>query len=180
MPAFDRLSFDKISVQVRTFYRNDGMVPTVHLALLLPMSVSRDWPGGRQIAGAATLAVDRVNADKNLLPGHLLQYSSADSGCSVTQGLEAMGKLLAGKDRIDAVIGPEEGDAIRSVPICMLLSCQTFTCSSACEITSHLAVGENVPQISYACMFHLTFHVCFQGFNLSNGMIHAKIATYFP
>ena len=160
MPAFDRLSFDKISVQVRTFYQNDGMVPTVHLALLLPMSVSRDWPGGRQIAGAATLAVDRVNADKNLLPGHLLQYSSADSGCSVTQGLEAMGKLLAGKDRIDAVIGP--------------------TSSAACEITSHLAVGENVPQISYACMFHLTFHVCFQGFNLSNGMIHAKIATYFP
>ena len=77
----------------------------VRLALLLPLS-GEIWTLGRQIAGAAPLAVDRVNADSSLLPGLVLEYRFADSGCSTSQGLQAMGKLLAGTSRIDAVIGP--------------------------------------------------------------------------
>ena len=75
----------------------------IHLALLLPVSGS--WDLGKRIAGAASLAVERVNADNALLPRRRLVYSWADSGCSAQQGLAAMGEL--GRERrIDAVIGP--------------------------------------------------------------------------
>ena len=60
---------------------------------------------GEQIAGAAEMAVQRVNTDKTLLAGRVLGYSWADSGCSARQGLAAMGELLKGR-RIEAVIGP--------------------------------------------------------------------------
>ena len=97
----------------------------VRFALLLPMSGAF----ASQIAGAAALAVEQVNADKALLPGHMLEYSWADSGCSAKQGLKALGQLLGGKGRIDAVIGPG--------------------CSAACEVTSYLSSGQSLPQISY-------------------------------
>ena len=74
----------------------------IHFALLVPFSGS--WKAHR-IAGAATLAVQRINAKKALLPGRWLEYNWADSGCSAQQGLAAMGKLLQGTSRIDAVIG---------------------------------------------------------------------------
>ena len=101
----------------------------VTLALLLPFT--GPWMGGPQIAGAAALAIQRANADKTLLP--VLRFRLADSGCSTKQGLAAMGELLEKGGRIDAVIGPG--------------------CSSACEATSYLtsAVGQGIPQISYAC-----------------------------
>ena len=101
----------------------------VHFALLMPMSGS--WDGGKRVAGAAALAVERVNADEALLPGRQLEYSWADSGCSAQQGLAAMGELLGGASRVDAVIGPG--------------------CSSACEVTSYLSEGQGIPQISYSC-----------------------------
>ena len=72
-----------------------------------------------------------MNADKALLPGRVLEYSWADSGCSAQQGLVVMGELLGGAGRVDAVIGPG--------------------CTSACEVTSYLSSGKNVPQISYSC-----------------------------
>ena len=75
------------------------------------MPMSGSWDAGKRVAGAAALAVERVNADNALLPTQWLEYSWADSGCSAQQGLKAMGKLLAGS--VDAVIGPG--------------------CSSACE-----------------------------------------------
>ena len=84
-------------------------------------------PGG---AGAAALAVKRVNADTKLLHGRTLRYSWADSGCSAKQGLVAMGELLE-DDRIDSLIGP--------------------ACSSACEVTSYLSAGRGIPQISWGC-----------------------------
>ena len=101
----------------------------VHFALLLPTTGS--WAVGPRIAGAAALATERANADDTLLPGHRLEYTWADSGCSAQQGLAAMGKLLGGVSRIDAVIGPG--------------------CSSACEVTSYLSSGQNIPQISWGC-----------------------------
>ena len=93
--------------------------------------MSGSWDGGKRVAGAAALAVERVNANKSLLPGRRLEYSWADSGCSAQQGLAAMGELLGGASRVDAVIGPG--------------------CSSACEATSYLAGGQGTPQISYGC-----------------------------
>ena len=79
------------------------IVPRINLALLLPFTGS--WSGGSRVAGAAALAVQHVNVDKVLLPGHILQYSVEDSGCSAQQGLTAIGELLAGESRIDAYYG---------------------------------------------------------------------------
>ena len=104
------------------------------MALLLPMCRGYvcAWDGGSQIAGAAALAVEKVNSDKSLLPGRRLEYRWADSGCSAKQGLVAMGELMRELGgHINAVIGPG--------------------CSSACELTSYLAGGSNTSQISYAC-----------------------------
>ena len=93
--------------------------------------MSGSWDGGKRVAGAAALAVERVNADEALLPRLKLEYSWADSGCSAQQGLAAMGQLLLGASRIDAVIGPG--------------------CSTGCEVTGYLAAGQKIPQISYSC-----------------------------
>ena len=91
----------------------------IQLALLLPMSGK--WAGGLKIAGAAALAVARVNSDDTLLHGFALKYSWRDSGCSASQGLKAMGKLSFEIGTINAVIGPG--------------------CSTACEPTSQLTAG---------------------------------------
>ena len=91
--------------------------------------MSGSWDAGKRVAGAAALAVERINADKALLTGRWLDYSWADSGCSAQQGLVAMGKLLGAERRVDAVIG----------------------CSSACEVTSYLSGGQDIPQISHSC-----------------------------
>ena len=101
----------------------------VNFALLLPLSGA--WTGGQRFAGAAALAVNRVNADKSLLPGRVLAFEWADSGCSEKQGLKAMGELLESMHRIDAVIGPG--------------------CSAACIVTSYLVAGQSLPQISPSC-----------------------------
>jgi len=95
------------------------------------MPLSGSWDGGKRVAGAAALAVERVNADKALLPGRHLEYSWANSGCSAEQGLAAMGELLGGASKVDAVIGP--------------------ACSAACEVTSYLSGGQGIPQISWGC-----------------------------
>ena len=105
----------------------------IHLALLLPVSGS--WDVGTRVAGAAALAVERVNADLTLLPGRKLEYSWADSGCSAQQGLTAIGELLARQGRIDAVIGPG--------------------CSTACEVTSYLSGGQNIAQVQIFLFFAL-------------------------
>ena len=97
----------------------------IHFALLVP------GPFVSRIAGAAALAVETVNAKKALLPGRRLEYSWADSGCSAQQGLTAMGELLGGASRVDAVIGPG--------------------CSSACEVTSYLVGGQRLAQLSWGC-----------------------------
>ena len=102
---------------------------SIHFALLMPMSGS--WDVGKLVAGAAALAVQRVNSNRDLLPGRRLGYSWADSGCSAQQGLAAMGSLLRKASRVDAVIGP--------------------ACSSACTVTSHLAGGQGLPQLSWGC-----------------------------
>ena len=93
-------------------------------------AMTGSWTAHR-MAGAAALAVERVNADNELLPRRVLEYSWADSGCSAQQGLAAMGELLGGKTKIDVLIGPQ--------------------CSSACKVTSYLSGGQNLSQISYGC-----------------------------
>ena len=91
------------------------------------------WARGAEIAGAAALAVKRVNEQTDLLNGYALAYSWDDSGCSQKKGLEAIGRIEKAlgdtNQKIHAVIGPG--------------------CSDACEVTSHLLVGKEIPQISW-------------------------------
>ena len=74
------------------------------LSALLPLSGSAQFAGGETIAGALPLAVERVNADPQLLPGYTLDYRYKDSGCSASAALQALGSMANG--RTDAVIGP--------------------------------------------------------------------------
>ena len=89
----------------------------------------------RSYLDAAITYPQKVDIDKiiriNTGAMGALQYSWADSGCSAQHGLAAMGELLGGASTVDAVIGPG--------------------CSSACEVTSFLAAGQGVPQISWGC-----------------------------
>ena len=93
--------------------------------------MSGNWAAGPQVAGAAALAVEKVNLNETLLRGRPLEFNWADSGCSPKQGLKAMGEVLQNQSLINAVIGP--------------------ACSSACEVTSYLSGGQNIPQISWGC-----------------------------
>ena len=45
--------------------------------------MSGAWDAGKRIAGAAALAVERVNADKSLLPGFQLEKIRVDQACTV-------------------------------------------------------------------------------------------------
>ena len=129
----------------------------VHLALLLPLTGV--WRVGPMIAGAAALAVKRVNADEALLTQHVLEFSWADSGCNIKQGLKALIELQ-GKNHIDAVIGPGCSAGIH--PYYHSPPQKKNSCSAGCEVTNHLTGGQNLTQISYSCTSHRSLlSVCF-------------------
>ena len=70
--------------------------------------MSGSWAGGRTIAGAAALAVQRINADAGLLGGMRVEYVWEDVGCStVYKALQGIQKLLA-DPKIDGIVGPGE------------------------------------------------------------------------
>ena len=47
-------------------------------------TIQEGWPTGHTIAGALPLAVDRVNSDNDLLPGHKLKYFWCVDECLCT------------------------------------------------------------------------------------------------
>ena len=69
------------------------------------------WASGRTIAGAASMAIERINSDPTLLGGGrrrkpvVAELKWLDSGCSAGKGLESMMELLA-DTKVAAVIGP--------------------------------------------------------------------------
>ena len=76
----------------------------IHLALLLPMTAAEgDWAGGPHIAGAAVLAIEKINNSADmLLTRRVLEYSWKDSGCSAKQALNAIGQIMKAEKQIDA------------------------------------------------------------------------------
>ena len=100
----------------------------VHIALLLPMT--GQWPGGLRVAGAAALAVERVNADNSLLPGRTLQYTAADSGCTARQGLKAMGLI----ETVDGGTSWDDSDVDAEASSTNALIGPG--CSTACEVAA--------------------------------------------
>ena len=90
------------------------------------------WARGAQIAVAAAIAVEAVNHNEALLPGReLVLFRWADSGCSAKQGLAEMGRLLEGKNRIYAVIGP--GCRCAVCHFCVPYCADCFFVSAAAE-----------------------------------------------
>ena len=73
------------------------------LGLLLPVSGS--WTTGRTIAGAAALAVKRINDDAGLLGGMRVEYTWTDVGCRPYKAVEGTLKFMA-DPKIDGIIGP--------------------------------------------------------------------------
>ena len=108
--------------------------------------MSGSWHSGRTIAGAASLAVKRINRDASLLGGKTVEYVLLDGGCNATQGLKVAMTLLEDA-RIGAIIGPGalpiwcgvlqlvsgvRIDSVDSVPACS-------GCDVACEATVRFA-----------------------------------------
>ena len=89
----------------------------IRIGVLLPMTGS--WASGRTIAGAASMAIERINSDPTLLGGGrrrkpvVAELKWLDSGCSAGKGLESMMELLA-DTKVAAVIGPGAHSAAAS------------------------------------------------------------------
>ena len=107
------------------FTRETGVI---RIGLLLPATGS--WAPGRTILGAASLAVERINADASLLSDTRLEFVWRDSECSASRGLVALTEMLD-QSAVAAIIGP--------------------ACSDACESTAHLTAGEDLLQVSFGC-----------------------------
>ena len=106
----------------------------LHLAVLVPTADS--WPEGRASIGAIALAVDAANAQadqpgsERAIRGGKITYSWREVDCEPSAALAALTRILD-EGPVDAVIGPD--------------------CSVACESTTILTAGLDIPQISYSC-----------------------------
>ena len=70
--------------------------------------MSGSWDVGERIAGAAALAVERVNTDKSLFPGFQLEKISVDQACTVRISYfttPGPSKLAMAHGIVDAVTG---------------------------------------------------------------------------
>ncbi|XP_038050160.1 atrial natriuretic peptide receptor 1-like [Patiria miniata] len=99
------------------------------LGLLLPFS--GQWPVGRYIAGAMTVAVDNINRDPNLLLGRNLTFIWNDTRCVGKVGLYEAVNLWLNVRRLHAFIGGG--------------------CDVVCEPVGLLASAWNLPMISWGC-----------------------------
>lgn len=80
---------------------------------------------GKVISGAVSYAIRKINADPNLLTGHLLTFVHADSGSDALIGMEIMSQHW--KDGCAAFFGPED----------------------SCEFEGKLAAAWNLPMFAY-------------------------------
>ena len=70
--------------------------------------MSGSWDAGKRVAGAAALAVERINADKTLLPGFQVEKLSVDEACTVRISYFTIpdpSKLAMAYRIVDAVTG---------------------------------------------------------------------------
>ena len=61
---------------------------TIYLGHVRPMSGT--WAGGPQMEAAVEMALEDVNADTNVLPGHTLSRMIKDSLCQAGEGLKGL------------------------------------------------------------------------------------------
>lgn len=103
----------------------------IKLGVSIPWS-GVNWDAGPRFASGILIAVDRVNNDPNLLPGHRLSFEWKDSKCEESASLTAAVDLFANTSpKIHALIGP--------------------ACSGGCKAAAYLSSHWNMPIISYGC-----------------------------
>ncbi|XP_022107598.1 atrial natriuretic peptide receptor 2-like [Acanthaster planci] len=99
------------------------------LGLMLPFS--GQWPVGRYIAGAMTVAVDDVNSNENLLKGRNVTFIWNDTTCAGKNGLYQAVNMWLYVHRLHAFIGGG--------------------CDVVCEPVGLLASAWNLPMVSWGC-----------------------------
>jgi hypothetical protein len=99
------------------------------LGLLLPVSSS--WTAGRTIAGAAALAVKRINDDAGLLGGMRVEYTWSDVGCRPYKAVEGTLKFMA-DPKIDGIIGPGTLATCTSGEPCLRVGYRSDMTESGC------------------------------------------------
>jgi len=78
------------------------------IGLLIPYKLVHDGDGnyfkGENFAAAITIAVQDINDNKNLLPGHNISFTWADTDCNELQTIRDQFKMV--NHRVSAIIGP--------------------------------------------------------------------------
>ena len=105
--------------------------------------------GGKYYAGAATLAINDINADLSLMRGRRLEYIWADSGCNSITSVEAAQELLHAE--VHGIIGA--------------------ACSSACEPAAFLTAARGLPQVPLFAE-RLSPHDCWKTMVTIDGRCH--------
>lgn len=103
-------------------------VQTLHIAGLFPMSGTGGWIGGSGCLPAALMALDDVNARKDLLPGYKLELTYKDSQCNPGRAARFM------------------YDMIYHPPKKVILVCG---CSTVCSIVAESANMWNLIVVGY-------------------------------
>jgi hypothetical protein len=115
-----------------------GAKESIRIGILLPMS--GEWTAGRTIAGATSLAVERINRDARLLGGRTVEFTWLDGACNASQSLAAMTELLTDA-QLGAIIGPGAHLlrlALRTVSPSRALFSSRFRCLAFSKIVSRL------------------------------------------
>ncbi|XP_018574661.1 gamma-aminobutyric acid type B receptor subunit 1-like, partial [Anoplophora glabripennis] len=73
---------------------SDGDGNVLHIGGIFPIAGEGGWQGGQACMPAANLALEDVNARRDLLPGYVLKLHSNDSECEPGLGASVMYNLL--------------------------------------------------------------------------------------
>lgn len=113
--------------------RQDKTGDKIVMAVLLPWSGNR--PLGKTIAGAVTLAIEKLNADETLLPNRTVEFVWNDTQCNVKYGLKEAVDFWRYQDPLHVIIGG--------------------ACSIVCEPVGLLAAVWEIPMVSWGCSSHI-------------------------
>ena len=115
----------------------------IKLGLLIPLKTDvskggNNYQKGEHFAAAMELAVQDLNANPNILPGHNISYTFENTNCNELLTLRHEFKLI--KERISAIIGP----------------------GCWCKTAARNAAAFHLPMISYVSItYFLLIHVPF-------------------
>eukprot|EP00795_Rhopilema_esculentum_P006236 gene6236-11647_t len=111
---------------ITLFANNCNALKNITIGLFVPWT---GWPVGNRLASAAPIAIDRINADPNILKGYKINFEWKDCGCNKV--MAAGGTVEFIKTNFSVIIGPY--------------------CSKSCVPSGLIAAFYKVPMITYSC-----------------------------